>query len=136
MIKCATPKQVTLANGRTFTARFKHATRADLPANVCLERFYKQGPAPKGKRRRPPRLPRHGGRGFNSVLGKLFHIAKKVGKSKAFKNIARAGINEVPGLIDNLSKKVKNKRLKSVLNSYVTKTGLDLAVGYAMDKLK
>ena len=65
MVRCTTPKRVTLPNGRTFTARFKHATRRDLPANVCLQRPYKQRAAPKGKRRRQPR---QGGRGIQKRI--------------------------------------------------------------------
>ena len=37
MVKRQTPKKVMLPNGRTFYARYKQATRADLPANVRLE---------------------------------------------------------------------------------------------------
>ena len=108
MVRCTTPKRVTLPNGRTFTATFKHATRRDLPANVCLQRPYKQRAAPKGKRRRQPH---QGGRGFKSAFGKLFKIAKKVGKSKAFRNIAKTALEEAWGIVQNLSRNVKNKRL-------------------------
>ena len=134
MIKGANPKRVTLPNGRTFLARYKRATRTDLPANVCVERPYRQRAAPKGRRRQQPR---QGGRGFNSAFGKLFKIAKKVGKSKAFRKVAKAALEEAPGIIQNLSKKnVKNKRVRLILNNDMTKTGLDLAAGYVIDKLK
>ena len=36
-VKQQTPKNVTLPNGRTFHAKYKWATRADLPANVRIE---------------------------------------------------------------------------------------------------
>ena len=62
-------------------------------------------------------------------------FAKKVGKNKAFKNIAGAVIKEAPGAIKNLLKRVKNKKLKSILDSNIAKTGIDLASGYALDKL-
>ena len=126
MVRRATPKRVTLPNGRTFTARFKRATRRDLPMNVHLQRPYKQRAAPKGKRRRQLR---QGGRGFKNAFGKLFKIAKKLGKSKAFRNIAKTALEEAPGIVQNLSKNVKNKRLKSILDNDMTKTGLDLAAG-------
>ena len=35
-----------------------------------------------------------------------------------------------------LSRKVKNKKLKKLLNSDITKTGVDLAAGFALDKLQ
>ena len=41
----------------------------------------------------------------------------------------------MPGTIGNLSKRVKNKKLKLILDSVITKTGIDLARGYALDKL-
>ena len=48
MVKRQNPKRVTLPNGRSFYARDKRATRTDLPANVRLERPYKQRAAPRG----------------------------------------------------------------------------------------
>ena len=132
MVKRANPKRVTLPNGRTFYARYKRATRAELPSNVRLERPNKQRAAPRGRGRRV----RQGGRGFKSAIKKVLNFAKKVGKNKAFRNISRAVINEAPAAIENLSKKVKNKRLKSILNSDIAKTGVDLATGYALDKLQ
>ena len=62
-------------------------------------------------------------------------FAKKVGNNKAFKNVVGAVIKEVSGTIGNLSKRVKNKKVKSILDSDITKTGLDLATGYALGKL-
>ena len=129
IVRRARPKIVNLPDGRTFKANFKRATRADLLLNIDLPRVYKQRAAPKGKRRR-----KHGRR-FKSALGKALRLAKKVAKSQAFKNIAKAMLAEVPGAIGKLSGKVKNKRLKSILDSDMTKTGLDLAAGNAMDKL-
>ena len=131
MVKQQKPKKVTLPNGRTFYARYKRTTRTDLPANVRLERPYKQRAVPKGRRRRV----RQGRRGFKSAFGKLMRFAKKVGNNKVFKNIVGAVLKEVPGAIGNLSKRVKNKKLKSILDSDITKTGIDLVTGYALDKL-
>ena len=53
-------------------------------------------------------------------------FAKKVGNNKAFENVAGAVIKEVPGTIGNLSKRVKYKKLKLILDSDIT--GLDLAM--------
>ena len=52
------------------------------------------------------------------------------------RNIAKALINEAPAALDGLSKKVKNKKLKKILDSDLTKTGVDLATGFALDKLQ
>ena len=82
-----------LPNGRTFMARYERVTRRHLLANIHLERPYKQRAVSKGKQRQPPRAVQQQGRGFKSALGKVFCFVKKVGKSKAFKNIARLGLN-------------------------------------------
>ena len=62
-------------------------------------------------------------------------VAKKVGNNKALKNIARAVLKEVPGAIRNLSKRVKNKKLKSILDSDKAKTGINLVTRYALNRL-
>ena len=51
MVKRQNPKRVTLPNDRTFYARYKRTTIAELPANVRLERPYRQRAAPRGRRR-------------------------------------------------------------------------------------
>ena len=132
MFKRQNPKRVTLPNGRTFYARYKGVTRADLPANVRPERPYRQRASPRGRRRHV----RQGGRSFKSAFKKAFNFAKIVSKNKAVRNIGRAIISKAPGAIENLSKKVKNKKLKAILNSDIAKTGVDLATGYALDKLQ
>ena len=57
-------------------------------------------------------------------------------KNKAVRNIGRAITSEAPGALEGLSKKVKNKKLKAILNSDIGKTGVDLATGFALDKLR
>ena len=49
MVRRQNPKRVTLPNGRTFLARYRRATRTELPANVRLERPYRQRAAPRGR---------------------------------------------------------------------------------------
>ena len=132
MVRRQNPKRVTLPNGRTFLARYRRATRRELPANVHLERPYRQRAAPRGRRRRV----RQGGRGFKSAFKKAFNFAKKISKNKAVRNIGRAIISEAPGALEGLSKKVKNKKLKAILNSDIAKTGVDLATIFALDKLQ
>ena len=55
MVKKDTPKLVRLPNGRTFYARYKRTKHTNLPANVRLERVYRQRAAPRGQRRQQPR---------------------------------------------------------------------------------
>ena len=107
MVKRQTRKKVMLPNGSTFYARYKRATH---------------------------------GRGFKSAFGKLMRFAKNVSaknvrNNKAFKNVVGAVLKELPGTIGNFSKRVKNKKLKSILDTNITKKGIDLGTGYAMDKL-
>ena len=87
-----------------------------------------------------PRGRRHqhqqGGRVFKSQFGKIIKFTKKVGKNKTFRNVTGAAIKEEPDAIESLSKKLKNKRLKSILNNNITKMGVDLATGFTLDKLK
>ena len=122
-------KKVTLPNGRTFHGRFRQATRKELPSNVNFPRTYKQRAAPKGKRRQQR------GRGFKSFLGKASGLAKKVVKGPIVRDLAKMGIAEAPGLVDKLSGRAKNKRLESLLNSDIAKTGVNLATGFVLDKL-
>ena len=38
MMKLATPKRVTLPNGRTFVARYKRTKRSELPPYIVMRR--------------------------------------------------------------------------------------------------
>ena len=118
MVKRQNPKRVTLPNGRTFYAKYKRTTRAELPANVHLQRAYRQRAAPKGRRRRRRAAVGQWGRGFKGAFKKVFkkdfNIAKKVAKNQSVRNIAKAIINEAPAALEGLTKKVNNKTLKSI----------------------
>ena len=135
MVERQNPKRVTLPNGRTFYAKYKRTTRAELPANVHLQRGYRQRAAPRGRKRRAV-IRQQRGRGFKSVFKKAFNFAKKAAKNKSVRNIGRAIKSEVPTALEGLTKKVKNKKLRSILDNDITKTGVDLAAGYALDKLQ
>ena len=150
VIKRDRPKRVTLPDGRTFLARYRRATRDDLPANINLPRKYKERAAPKGKRRkrnnrlavyrkgqrRALRRRAQRGRGIGSFLKKGFKLGKKALNSRLGKRVARAVISEVPDVLESLSGKVKNKRLKKILTSDLAKTGADYATGLALEKLE
>ena len=150
MIKRATPKRVTLPNGRTFLARYKRATRNDLPPNISMPRIYKQRAAPKGRRRRRRvisyrerqraalrrRARAKRGRGLGSVFKKAYQLGKRTLNSRLGRRITRAAVSEIPNLLENLGGKVKNKRLKKILTSDLAKTGADYATGLALEKLQ
>ena len=149
MIKRATPKRVTLPDGRTFLARYRRATRDDLPPNISLPRIYKERAAPKGRRRRRVipyrerqraalrrRARAQRGRGLGSVFKKAYKLGKRALNSRLGKRITRAAVSEIPDLLENLGGRVKNKKLKKILTSDLAKTGADYATGLALEKLQ
>ena len=130
MIKRENPKRVQLPNGRVFYAKYKRVSKDALPPNIQIRRRYKQRAAPRGRRRRV-----QGGRGFKSFFKKAANFGKKAFKNKAVRGIAREIIKNAPDALDLLSNKVKNKKIKKLLNSDIAKTGVDLVSGFALDKL-
>ena len=149
MIKRATPKRVTLPDGRTFLARYKRATRDDLPPNINLPRVYKERAAPKDRRRRRlvpyrerqraalrRRAQAQGGRGLGSVFKKVYKLGKRALNSRLGERITRAAVSEIPDVLENLGGRVKNKKLKRILTSDLAKTGADYATGLALEKLQ
>ena len=44
MMKRATPKQVTLLDGRTFVARYERVPRSSLPPHIKIRRRYRGAP--------------------------------------------------------------------------------------------
>ena len=112
MKKLDIPKRVTLPNGRTFTARFRRATRDELPNNITMRRTYRNNFA-KGARRR-----RVGGRRRRAQSGRgLFSFIRKVAKNPMLRDIARTGAKYLPGLYQGATNKIKNKNLKKILQS-------------------
>ena len=129
MEKLNVPKRVTLPNGRTFVARYKRISRDDLPLNIQMLRTYRQRAAPRGRRRRQR------GRGILKFLKKGFRLGKKAIKSRLGRKISKALIGEVPHAIEALSGRIKNKRIRGILNSDLAKTGTDYATGLALEHL-
>ena len=118
MRKLAVPKRVDLPNNRTFYARYERIKRRDLPQNIQMERTYRQRAAPRNRRRAPPR---QRGRGFGDTFKKLM-------KHPIIKKIARKGLNNAPKIYENITKRVKNKKIASILNSEIAKMGIKQAV--------
>ena len=151
MIKRTTPKRVTLPNGKTFLARYRRATRDDLPPNITFPRIYKERAAPKNKRRRKRRVISYRerqratlrrraraqrGRGLGSIFKKAFKFGKRALNSRLGRKIAKAAVSEIPNVLENLGERVKNKRLKKILTSDLAKTGADYVTGLALEKLE
>ena len=132
MIKRPNPKRVQLPNGRVFYAKYKRVAKDALPTNIRIRRRYKQRAALRGRRRNG----RQSGRGFKSFLKNAANFGKKAFKNKTDRGITRQIIQNAPDALDLLSSKVKNKKIKQLLNNDITKTGIDLATGFALDKLQ
>ena len=122
-MKLATPKRVTLPNGRTFVARYKRIKRSELPPNIAMRRTYRDGAA-VGRRR----IRRQKGQG-------IFDFVRKVAKNPLVKTVAKKGLEYAPGIYHNLSKRVKNKTLKRILNSDAAHLALNRALKTANNRL-
>ena len=91
MVKRDTPKLVRLPNGRTFYVQYKRTRRANLPANIRLEKEYRQWAAPRGWRQQP-RQPRQTANQQGQEIGGFFRVAKKIAKSKIARNIGKKAL--------------------------------------------
>ena len=118
MKKLDVPKRVTLPNGRTFFARYKRIKREELPPEIIMKRTYRQRAAPRGRRRR--RRAQQG--------GGIVESAQKALKNPMVRTIAKKTLKYAPGLYQNISKRVKNKRIQKILNSDFALLGLNQAI--------
>ena len=123
MMKLSVPKRVNLPNGRTFVARYKRIARDQLPPNIVMRRTYTQRAAPSG------RTHRQRGRG-------IFDFVKKFAGKLLVKSIARKDLEYTPGLYHNLTKRIKNKTLKRILNSGTAHLALNKAIKTADNRLR
>ena len=124
MVKRDVPKRVTLPNSLTFLARYKRTARVHLPANIHL----------KGKRRRLRAAPAPAAQQGQGTEG-IFCFAKKIAKSKVAHNIGKMALEQLPGVVEKLSGKVKNKRLKKILGSENVKNLVNYGTAYSLKKL-
>ena len=125
MIKLQVPKRVTLPNGRTFVVRYKRIRRGELPPNIVMRRTYTQRAAP---RRHTRRVRAQEGQG-------IFDFVKKVARNPLVKSIAMKGFKYAPGVYHNLTKRVKNKTLKRILDSDAAHLALNKAIKTANNRL-
>ena len=126
MMKLATPKRVTLPNGRTFFARYKRIPRDHLPPHVNMSRTYTRRAAPRGWRQR---------RGGQQGQG-IFDFIKKVAKDPIVKSIAKQGLKYAPAVYSNLTGSVKNKTWKRILNLDIAHSTLNKTIRAANRRLQ
>ena len=125
MVKLNTPKRVTLPNGRIFVAHYKRIYRGELPPNIVMRMTCTQRAAPRGCRRRA----RQQGQG-------IFDFVKKVASNPLVKSIARQGLKYKSAAYANLTKRVKNKTLKRILNSDIAHSTPNRSIGAANRRLR
>ena len=65
----------------------------------------------------------------------IFDFVRKVAKNPLVKTIAKKGLEYAPGIYHNLSKRVKNKTLKRILNSDAAHLALNRALKTANNRL-
>ena len=125
-MKLNVPKRVTLPNGRNFAARYKRIPRDQLPPNIVMRRTYTQRAAPRGRRRRQRAQQRQG----------IFDFVKKVARNPLVKSIAKQDLKYAPAAYSSLTKRVKNKTLKRMLNSDMAHSKLNKAIRTANNHLQ
>ena len=90
-----------------------------------MRKTYKQGAAPRGRRRR---------RRAQQVQG-IFYFVKKVAKNPLVRSVAKKSLEYTPGIYHNLNKRVKNGTLKRILNSDAAHLVLNKAIKTAYWRL-
>ena len=124
MMKRATPKRVILPNSRTFVARYKRLTCNQLPANIHLRWPYKQRTAWRGKH--------HVQRG-QGIFSNISKLAKKVVKVSIVQEFGKMALNELPNLYSKCAYKIKNKKIRKILQSDLANTLVDMGTEYSTE---
>ena len=65
----------------------------------------------------------------------IVDFVKKVARNPLVRSIAKKGLEYVPGIYNNLSKRVKNKTLNRILNSDTAHFALNKAINTANNHL-
>ena len=91
-----------------------------------MRRTYTQRAAPRGRRR---------GRRAQQGQG-IFDFVKKIARNPLVRSIAKKGLKYAPGVYQNLTKRVKNKTLKRILNSNAAHLALNKAIKTANNRLR
>ena len=89
-----------------------------------MRRRYTQRAAPSGRRRR---------RKVQQGQG-IFDFVRKVTRNPLVKTIAKKGLEYAPGIYQKLTKRVKNKTLKRILNSDAAHLALNKAIKTANNR--
>ena len=90
-----------------------------------MRRTYTQRPAPRGRRHRRAKQGQE-----------IFDFVKKVARNLLLRSFARKDLEYAPATYQNLTKRVKTKTLKGVLNSEVAHSALNKANETANNRLQ
>ena len=66
----------------------------------------------------------------------MFDFVQKVARNPLVRSITEKGLEYAPGVYQNLTKRVKNKTLKRILNSDAAHLALNLAIKTANNRLR
>ena len=66
----------------------------------------------------------------------MFDFVQKVARNPLVRSITEKGLEYAPGVYQNLTKRVKNKTLKRILNSDAAHLALNEAIKTANNRLK
>ena len=114
MVKRARPILVRLPNGRTFISRYKRSTGSVMPPDIEVNRPCKRRPVPKKKHQQYSAAQQQG-RSLVSIL----KFEKKNAKNLLVKKFCRTALNELGNLYSKGTNKIKNEKLKRILQSDV-----------------
>ena len=119
--RSATPRQITLPNGKTFVARYERTSRQNLPRNVTVRRTRRIGPRNQQKRRAQlhrsvtVRQTQKGASFLSSGLGKFAELGMKFG----LKNLSKKGLDvESRALTSKIGQKLIDEETKHAPELY------------------
>ena len=104
--------------------------RVAIPLNIQLNRPYKQRPTSKKKRSQRPAAQQQ-----RWSLGSILKFARNIVKSPLVEKLGRAALNELLNLYSKSTRKIKNKKLKRILQSNVVNSSVNMGVEYGQMKL-
>ena len=143
LVKRDTTMKVTLPNGRTFYAKYKHVNRDYLPGGTTIQIIYR-GPPVQGCRPTVPR-PRRRAKPAAAVRGRgmmgrgIGDVAKTIATNPYVqefgKGILTKGRKSLQGLYRKATKRIKNKNLRSIAQSDIANMVVNEGVNKGIERL-
>ena len=98
--------------------------------------MYRQRAVPRSRRRQQPRQAAAAANQQGQGIGNFFRVAKKTAKSKIARNIGKKALEYFPDVYENLSGKIKNKKLEKIFDSDSAKKLVRYGSSYGQNKLE